>query len=261
MSFTLQGPLLLAGAGKMGGAILSGLLARGLKPERIIVQDPAPSAETAARLSKHGIRCVPTVDELAERPSIILLAVGDYLGRFNGKRAETIVTALNAMAEGDLTKKIDIQGRDEYAWMCWEYSCARKGFKEVVDTVISSATQLATAAEELSAITTQSSQGVATQQGEIQKIATAMEEMSATVREVANHAANAAKQAQEADSQSKQGQGVVNQTINTIHVLADEVKDASTVIETTSPVTWYENTELHKRVSLTMPLKFAESGR
>ncbi|MGI9404701.1 MAG: pyrroline-5-carboxylate reductase family protein, partial [Hyphomicrobium sp.] len=75
MSFTLKGPLLLAGAGKMGGAILSGLLARGLKPERIIVQDPAPSAEMVARLAEQGIRCLPSIDELAERPSIILLAV------------------------------------------------------------------------------------------------------------------------------------------------------------------------------------------
>ena len=75
MSFTLQGPLLLAGVGKMGGAVLSGLLARGLKPERILVQDPAPSAEMAALLAKHGIRCAPAIDALREPPSIILLAV------------------------------------------------------------------------------------------------------------------------------------------------------------------------------------------
>lgn len=75
MSFTLQGPLLLAGVGKMGGAVLSGLLARGLKPERILVQDPAPSAEMAALLAKHGIRCASAIDALGEPPSIILLAV------------------------------------------------------------------------------------------------------------------------------------------------------------------------------------------
>jgi len=75
MSITLQGPLLLAGAGKMGGAILSGLLARGLKPERIIVQDPAPSAEMAALLATRGIQCVPSIDTLPEPPSVILLAV------------------------------------------------------------------------------------------------------------------------------------------------------------------------------------------
>ena len=75
MSFTLQGPLLLAGAGKMGGAILSGLLARGLKPERIIVLDPAPSAEMFALLAERGIRCVPSIEPLAEPPSVILLAV------------------------------------------------------------------------------------------------------------------------------------------------------------------------------------------
>lgn len=163
--------------------------------------------------------------------ALVLFAVCRYFGDFNGKRAETIVTAMNAMAQGDLSKKINLTGKDEYAWMCWEYTCARKGFKQLVETVVTSATQLASAAEELSTITVQSSQGVATQQGEIQKIASAMEDMSTTVRQVAYHAANAAKQAQETDEQSKQGQEVVNQTITTIHVLADEVKHASTVIE------------------------------
>jgi len=75
MSFTLQGPLLLAGAGKMGGAILSGLLARGLKPEHIIVLDPAPSAEMLRLLAERGIRCASSIEVLAEPPSVILLAV------------------------------------------------------------------------------------------------------------------------------------------------------------------------------------------
>src|ERR687891_389796 len=47
MSLTIQGPLLLAGAGKMGGAILSGLLARGLDPRSVIVQDPGPAKPVA----------------------------------------------------------------------------------------------------------------------------------------------------------------------------------------------------------------------
>ena len=34
MAFTFDGPLLLVGAGKMGGALLEGLIARGLDPRR-----------------------------------------------------------------------------------------------------------------------------------------------------------------------------------------------------------------------------------
>ena len=48
-------PLILIGAGKMGGALLSGWLARGLAPGSVRVVDPKPPADTAALLGKAGI--------------------------------------------------------------------------------------------------------------------------------------------------------------------------------------------------------------
>ena len=41
----IQGTIVLAGAGKMGGAMLSGWLARGLDPKRVAVIEPYPSQE------------------------------------------------------------------------------------------------------------------------------------------------------------------------------------------------------------------------
>ncbi len=162
------------------------------------------------------------------------LLVGGFawcLGHHNARRAETVVSAMAALAKGDLTKKIKIAGKDEFAWLCWEYSCARKGFTEVVNSIKGNATQLAAAAEELSAITETSSQGVVRQQGETQQVATAMNEMSATVQEVARNAASAATAAAEADDQAKHGNEVVSQTVTTINELASEVAMTSEVIE------------------------------
>ena len=48
----------LAGAGKMGGAMLTGWLAQGLAPSRVVVIEPAPSAEITALAAK-GIRLNP----------------------------------------------------------------------------------------------------------------------------------------------------------------------------------------------------------
>lgn len=42
----ITGTLVLAGAGKMGGAMLSGWLAKGLDPKRVVVIEPHPSDET-----------------------------------------------------------------------------------------------------------------------------------------------------------------------------------------------------------------------
>lgn len=71
----LDGPLVLAGAGNMGFALLAGWLERGLDPARIVVQDPAPSSRIKERLDWHGIEVRPEIRFLREPPAVILVAV------------------------------------------------------------------------------------------------------------------------------------------------------------------------------------------
>jgi pyrroline-5-carboxylate reductase len=75
MTFTFKGQLLLIGAGKMGGALIEGLIARGLDPSRVRVQDPQPPAEIAALLARHGIEAEPRIEALSEPPGVIMVAV------------------------------------------------------------------------------------------------------------------------------------------------------------------------------------------
>jgi pyrroline-5-carboxylate reductase len=75
MTLDLDGLLLLAGAGKMGGALLSGWLDRGLDPSLVVIQDPGPPPEVAALLAKHGISHHATIDHLARPPAVLLAAV------------------------------------------------------------------------------------------------------------------------------------------------------------------------------------------
>lgn len=73
----INGTLVLAGAGKMGGAMLTGWLAGGLPPSGVFVQDPGPPPEMAALLSDHGIRSAPalTATDLPAPPAVIVVAV------------------------------------------------------------------------------------------------------------------------------------------------------------------------------------------
>lgn len=75
MTLTFNGPLLLAGAGKMGGALLSGWLKRGLDPAQVAVQDPGPPAEVAALLAEYGILARATLGPLPKAPEVIVAAV------------------------------------------------------------------------------------------------------------------------------------------------------------------------------------------
>src|SRR5690348_6981186 len=54
----ITGKIALAGAGKMGGAMLTGWLAGGLDPKRVVVIEPTPSVDITALVPK-GIRLNP----------------------------------------------------------------------------------------------------------------------------------------------------------------------------------------------------------
>ncbi len=69
----LFGTIVLAGAGKMGGAMLSGWLAQGLDPKRVVVIEPHPSDETRDFATK-GVKLVASARD-AGSADVLVLAV------------------------------------------------------------------------------------------------------------------------------------------------------------------------------------------
>ena len=65
----VHGTIALAGAGKMGGAMLTGWLAQGLDPKRVVVIEPHPSDEIKALA---GIRLNPTPKEAGEVDTLVV---------------------------------------------------------------------------------------------------------------------------------------------------------------------------------------------
>jgi pyrroline-5-carboxylate reductase len=67
----LQGTIVLAGAGKMGGAMLSGWLARGLDTNRVVVIEPYPSDEISALAAK-GVRLNPPSSDTSDVAALVI---------------------------------------------------------------------------------------------------------------------------------------------------------------------------------------------
>jgi len=102
MGFKLDGPVLLAGAGKMGAAMLSGWLARGLDPSSVVIQEPNLSGEAAGIVAKHHIRTSGTVAALDKPPAVIVMAVkpqvmdGVFSGLAKSAGPDTVVLSIAA---------------------------------------------------------------------------------------------------------------------------------------------------------------------
>lgn len=67
----LPGPLILIGAGKMGGVLLEGWLNSGLDPTHIAVVEPQPAPAISA-LVRRGIQLNPNVSQLAGAAAIVI---------------------------------------------------------------------------------------------------------------------------------------------------------------------------------------------
>jgi len=84
---TITGTIALAGAGKMGGAMLTGWLAQGLDPARIAVIEPSPSPEISALATK-GLTLNPAAAGPVET---LVVAVKPQTFREAGARLKALV--------------------------------------------------------------------------------------------------------------------------------------------------------------------------
>src|SRR5260370_40388292 len=96
----IKATIVLAGAGKMGGAMLSGWLARGLDAKRVVVIEPHPSNEVSALTTK-GIRLNPTPNEIGAVATLVVALkpqtfreAGSVLKSFAG--SSTLVVSIMA---------------------------------------------------------------------------------------------------------------------------------------------------------------------
>ena len=91
----ITGTILLAGAGKMGGAMLTGWLAQGLDPSRVAVIEPHPSPEISALAAK-GVALNPDVKS-AGTVETLVVAVKPQSFREAGAALRSFVSAATSV--------------------------------------------------------------------------------------------------------------------------------------------------------------------
>jgi methyl-accepting chemotaxis protein len=150
--------------------------------------------------------------------------------------SRSIVRSINCVADGlekigseggDLTRRLPVEGGKELERLASGFNQFVAETQRLMNQVVEATRQMNACATELSGVA-KTSRSTADQQEEaMSQVATAMTEMTATVKSVAESAANAATVAEQADTQAKQGNEVVEQTVNAIEVLSKNVEEAS----------------------------------
>jgi methyl-accepting chemotaxis protein len=130
------------------------------------------------------------------------------------------VSAAEAIASGDLSRPITAEGNDEPARLLSALRSMQQSLKDTIHNIVDSSTQLASAAEELNAVTENAGKVLLQQNNEIEQAATAVNEMTAAVDEVASNATATSEASRTADKTAINGRHQVEQTIAAIHHVA-----------------------------------------
>jgi len=127
------------------------------------------------------------------------------------------------IAGSDLSREVGVSGRDEAGRLLAALAKMQSNLRETIASIADSATQLASASEEMTAVTEDASRGLVRQNDEVNQAATAVTEMSAAVDEVARNAEAAAQSSRESMAFTHSGIENVAQTLKAIESLASNV--------------------------------------
>lgn len=141
------------------------------------------------------------------------------------------VIAARRIADGDLTNDLSTTRQDELGLLQNTMQHMSTSLRELIGGIGNGVTQIATSAEELSAVSEQTSAGVTQQKMEVDQVATAMNEMASTVQEVAQNTEDASQAAKQASERAAHGSSVVQHTTQEIGQLAGEVEQLAVAMQ------------------------------
>ncbi len=135
-----------------------------------------------------------------------------------------------AEGNGDLTKRIEVNTKDEIGILASQVNAFIAKLQEIVQDISNSSNNLGNQSEVSTKLAIELSDSLATQLNEVSQIATAVHEMSAAAEEVASNAKQTADSAFSSTDHCDQGKRVIRRNQDSITTLASQLENAAKVI-------------------------------
>ncbi|AVE07682.1 methyl-accepting chemotaxis protein [Pseudomonas palleroniana] len=158
---------------------------------------------------------------------IIAIIVGVLITRLITRPIAQAVESAQRIAQGDLTQAIITERTDEAGQLLMALSGMQGGLKSTLMEIANASDQLASAAEEMSAVTDESSRGLTRQNDEIQQAATAVNQMTAAVEEVASNAVSTSEVSRQATTEAEDGRQQVEQAVSGMNSMVVEINGST----------------------------------
>lgn len=162
---------------------------------------------------------------------IIAIALGLITTRMITRPIYQSVEGATRVASGDLSQIMAVGGKDETGQLLTALANMQGNLKGTVQQIANASDQLASAAEELTAVTDDSTRGLMRQNDEIQQAATAVNQMTAAVEEVARNAASTSQVSTQTAGDALKGQEQVQQAVAAMNTMTVEINDSTERVE------------------------------
>lgn len=154
------------------------------------------------------------------------------LGRSILRPINTLAATMKrASDEHDLTLRIASDGKDEVGRMAQDFNSMMDSFRALIARVAGTSGQLATAAEQLSATTRDTSTGLNQQQAQVLQVAAAVQEMESSMQEIAGNTENTAATASRAQQDASDSAIRVRGNISALQLMAEKARETAGVVD------------------------------
>jgi len=136
-----------------------------------------------------------------------------------------------ATGEGDLTKRIEIDRKDELGQLGEQFNVFIEKIQDLIKQSKSAVSDVDDSAGQVVEAINKASVGARSQKEELELIATASTEMSHTVQEISQGTKRTTEYASFADNQASKGQGIVAESTASIEALSAAVNQAADVVD------------------------------
>lgn len=163
---------------------------------------------------------------------LVAIMLGIFITRMITRPLKEAIEVAQRIASGDLTQAVSSTRGDEAGHLLNAIGTMQGSLKRTIQEISSASDQLASAAQDLGAVTKESTRGLTRQNDEIQQAATAVNEMTAAVEEVARNAVSTSDVSKTLASDSFHGRGQVDDTVKGIGTMVSEITESTGSVTT-----------------------------
>ncbi|MDX9715644.1 MAG: methyl-accepting chemotaxis protein [Dissulfurispiraceae bacterium] len=152
---------------------------------------------------------------------LIGLIAGTLGGRAISKSLSQVTEVANAIAQGDLSRDIKVEGPPEIRSMGESFLKMKSDLKEMIQKIIDSANVVTSNSSQIMGTAEELNGNMHNQTFQVEQAASSIEEMSQTVADVARNASNAALESKKASETADKGRTAVEATVTEMnHIVA-----------------------------------------